>query len=40
VYAITESPASLSAGTGIAVFAGWVAVTLIAAALRLKRTDV
>jgi ABC-type transport system involved in multi-copper enzyme maturation permease subunit len=40
VYALTESADSLSAGTGIAVFAGWVAVTLIAAAFRLKRTDV
>jgi ABC-2 type transport system permease protein len=40
VYALTESSDSLSPGAGIAVFAGWVLLTLIAASTRLKRTDV
>ncbi|MEU5871199.1 ABC transporter permease [Glycomyces sp. NPDC047369] len=40
VYALTETSDRLSPGAGIAVFAGWVAVTLAAAAFRLKKTDV
>lgn len=40
VYSLTESADSLSPGVGIAVFAGWVALALIGAAFRLKRTDV
>jgi ABC-type transport system involved in multi-copper enzyme maturation permease subunit len=40
VYALTESADSLSPAAGIAVFAGFTAVTLIGAAIRLKRTDV
>ncbi|MEU6249104.1 ABC transporter permease subunit [Glycomyces sp. NPDC047010] len=40
VYALTETSDRLSPGAGIAVFAGWVALTLAAAAFRLKKTDV
>ncbi|MFE0678496.1 ABC transporter permease [Streptomyces sp. NPDC058867] len=40
MYALHESSDSLSPGAGLAVFAGWVAITLAAAAIRLKRTDV
>jgi ABC-2 type transport system permease protein len=39
-YALTETSDRLSPGAGIAVFAGWVALTLAAAAFRLKKTDV
>jgi ABC-2 type transport system permease protein len=39
VYALHESSDSLSPGAGLAVFAGWVALTLAAAACRLRRTD-
>ncbi|MEV7392296.1 MULTISPECIES: ABC transporter permease [unclassified Streptomyces] len=40
VYALHQSSDALSPGAGIAVFAGWVALTLAAAAYRLRRTDV
>jgi ABC-2 type transport system permease protein len=39
VYALQQSSDSLSPGAGIVVFAGWVALTLVAAAIRLVRTD-
>lgn len=39
VYALHESSDSLSPGAGLAVFAGWVVLTLAGAAYRLKRTD-
>ncbi|MFE5890716.1 ABC transporter permease [Streptomyces sp. NPDC056468] len=39
VYALQESSGSLSPGVGLAVFAGWVAVALVGAAFRLRRTD-
>ncbi|MFD3482253.1 ABC transporter permease [Streptomyces sp. NPDC058665] len=39
VFALHRSADSLSPGAGIAVFAGWVALALTAAAIRLKRTD-
>ncbi|GAA1687900.1 ABC transporter permease [Glycomyces endophyticus] len=39
-YALTETADRLPPGEGLAVFAGWVALTLAAAAFRLKRTDV
>jgi ABC-2 type transport system permease protein len=39
VYALQQSSDSLSPGAGVAVFAGWVALTLVAAAIRLVRTD-
>ncbi|TDC74265.1 ABC transporter permease [Streptomyces hainanensis] len=38
-YALHESADALSPGAGLAVFAGWVALTLAGAALRLVRTD-
>ncbi|MGW7548609.1 ABC transporter permease [Streptomyces sp. NPDC054770] len=40
VYALHQSSDALSPGAGIAVFAGWVALTLAAAAYRLVRNDV
>ncbi|WP_329343460.1 ABC transporter permease [Streptomyces sp. NBC_01352] len=40
VYALHQSSDALSPGAGIAVFAGWVALTLVGAAVRLVRTDV
>ena len=40
VYALHQSSDALSPGAGIAVFAGWVALTLAGAAYRLVRTDV
>lgn len=40
VYALHRAAHTLSPGAGIAVFAGWVALTLAAAAWRLARTDV
>ncbi|MFE6170586.1 ABC transporter permease [Streptomyces sp. NPDC056464] len=40
VYALHETSGSLSPGAGLAVFAGWVALALAGAALRLVRTDV
>jgi len=39
VYALHQSSDSLSPGAGIAVFAGWVALTLAGAAYRLVKTD-
>ncbi|WP_435283415.1 ABC transporter permease [Streptomyces koelreuteriae] len=39
VYALHESSGALSPGAGLAVFAGWVALTLAGAAVRLRRTD-
>ncbi|WP_406011058.1 ABC transporter permease [Streptomyces sp. NBC_00637] len=39
VYALHESSDSLSPGAGLAVFAGWVAITLVGAAFRLRKTD-
>ncbi|MER6287502.1 ABC transporter permease [Streptomyces sviceus] len=39
VYALHQSSDSLSPGTGLAVFAGWVALTLAGAAYRLRRSD-
>ncbi|MET9788992.1 ABC transporter permease [Streptomyces canus] len=39
VYALHQSSDSLSPGTGLAVFAGWVALALAAAAFRLARSD-
>jgi ABC-type transport system involved in multi-copper enzyme maturation permease subunit len=38
-YALTQAADGLTPGRGIAVFAGWVAVTVIGAAIRLKRAD-
>ncbi|CAM5644734.1 ABC transporter permease [Streptomyces aurantiogriseus] len=40
IYALHESSDALSPGAGLAVFAGWVALTLAGAAFRLVRTDV
>ncbi|MGW1778285.1 ABC transporter permease [Streptomyces sp. NPDC002143] len=40
VYALHQSSDALSPGAGLAVFAGWVALTLAGAAFRLVRTDV
>ncbi|NJP99267.1 ABC transporter permease [Streptomyces sp. PLAI1-29] len=40
LYALQESSGALSPGAGLAVFAGWVAVTLAGAAFRLRGTDV
>ncbi|MFF3330044.1 ABC transporter permease [Streptomyces sp. NPDC002888] len=40
VYALHESSDALSPGVGLAVFAGWVALTLAGAAYRLVKTDV
>ncbi|MEU9411569.1 ABC transporter permease [Streptomyces sp. NPDC048281] len=40
VYALHQSSDALSPGAGIAVFAGWVALTLAGAAYRLVRSDV
>ncbi|AXG82196.1 ABC transporter permease [Streptomyces paludis] len=39
VYALHQSSGALSPGAGLAVFAGWVALALAGAALRLVRTD-
>ncbi|MCX5359070.1 ABC transporter permease [Streptomyces sp. NBC_00124] len=39
VYALHEASDSLSPGAGLAVFVGWVALTLAGAAYRLARTD-
>ncbi|MEV7731699.1 ABC transporter permease [Streptomyces sp. NPDC088921] len=39
IYALHESSNSLSPAAGLAVFAGWVALTLAGAAYRLARTD-
>jgi hypothetical protein len=39
VHALHQSSDSLSPGTGLAVFAGWVALTLAGAAYRLRRSD-
>ncbi|WP_128430970.1 ABC transporter permease [Streptomyces cyaneus] len=39
VYALHESSDALSPGVGLAVFAGWVALTLAGAAFRLVKTD-
>ncbi|MEU6140561.1 ABC transporter permease [Streptomyces sp. NPDC047081] len=39
VYALHQSSDSLSPGAGLAVFAGWVALALAGAAVRLLRTD-
>ncbi|GAB2886494.1 ABC transporter permease [Streptomyces mayteni] len=38
-YALQQSSDALSPGAGLAVFAGWVALTLAGAAVRLVRTD-
>ncbi|MGX1480557.1 UNVERIFIED_CONTAM: ABC-2 type transport system permease protein [Streptomyces canus] len=40
IYALHESSGSLSPGTGLAIFAGWVALTLAGAAYRLVKNDV
>lgn len=40
VYSLHQASDALSPGVGIVVFAGWVALTLAAAAFRLKRSDV
>lgn len=40
IYALHESTDSLSPGAGLAVFVGWVVLTLAGAAYRLARTDV
>ncbi|MFJ9377206.1 ABC transporter permease [Streptomyces sp. NPDC101455] len=40
VYALHQSSDSLSPGAGLAVFAGWVALTLAGAAYRLVKSDV
>ncbi|WP_067495515.1 ABC transporter permease [Actinoplanes sp. TFC3] len=37
---VHQADGALSAGAGLAVFAGWVAVALVAAAYRLVKTDV
>ncbi|MFE9444597.1 ABC transporter permease [Streptomyces sp. NPDC006602] len=39
VYALHQSSDTLSPGAGLAVFAGWVALTLAAAAWRLRKSD-
>ncbi|WP_020116966.1 ABC transporter permease [Streptomyces canus] len=39
VYALHQSSGSLSPGAGLAVFAGWVALTLGGAAYRLRKSD-
>ncbi|MGO4422099.1 ABC transporter permease, partial [Streptomyces sp. MCAF7] len=39
VYALHQSSDALAPGAGLAVFAGWVALTLAGAAFRLVRTD-
>ncbi|MGW0709412.1 ABC transporter permease [Streptomyces sp. NPDC002643] len=39
IYALNESSDALSPGAGLAVFAGWVALTLVGAAVRLVKTD-
>lgn len=39
VYALHESSDALSPGVGLAVFAGWVALTLAGAAFRLVKSD-
>ncbi|WP_367320539.1 ABC transporter permease [Streptomyces sp. HUAS ZL42] len=39
VYALHQSSDALSPGAGLAVFAGWVALTLAGAAYRLVKTD-
>jgi ABC-2 type transport system permease protein len=39
-YALHHASHTLSPGAGLAVFAGWVALALVAAAVRLRRTDV
>jgi ABC-type transport system involved in multi-copper enzyme maturation permease subunit len=39
VMALTQSDSALAPWTGLAVFAGYVIVTLVAAAYRLKKTD-
>ncbi|AXE90401.1 ABC transporter permease subunit [Streptomyces sp. Go-475] len=39
MYALHESSEALSPGAGLAVFAGWVALTLAGAAWRLLRSD-
>ncbi|WP_405650481.1 ABC transporter permease [Streptomyces sp. NBC_00019] len=39
VYSLHEASDSLSPGAGLAVFVGWVALTLAGAAYRLARTD-
>ena len=39
VYALHQSSDSLSPGTGLAVFAGWVALILAGAAYRLRKSD-
>lgn len=39
MYALHQSSDSLSPGAGLAVFAGWVALTLAGAAYRMVRTD-
>jgi len=40
IYALHRESDSLAPGAGLAVFAAWVAVTLAAAAIRLRRSDV
>lgn len=40
IYALHPASHSLAPGAGLAVFAGWVALLMAAAAIRLKRTDV
>ncbi|MCW8379752.1 ABC transporter permease [Streptomyces justiciae] len=40
IYSLNQASDSLSPGAGLAVFAGWVALALAAAAWRLKKTDV
>ncbi|WP_406349190.1 ABC transporter permease [Streptomyces sp. NBC_00144] len=40
MFALHNSAPALSAGAGLAVFAGWTVLALAAAAWRLKRTDV
>jgi ABC-2 type transport system permease protein len=39
MYALHQSSDALSAGAGLAVFAGWVALTLAGAAWRLTKSD-
>ncbi|MFF4254936.1 ABC transporter permease [Streptomyces sp. NPDC001663] len=39
VYALHQSSDALSAGAGLAVFGGWVALALVGAAVRLVRSD-
>ncbi|MGW9137353.1 ABC transporter permease [Streptomyces sp. NPDC055681] len=40
IYSLHEGANSLSPGAGLAVFAAWVALAMVGAAIRLKETDI